>query len=45
MTKILVAEDEHAIRSFIVINLKRAGYDVIEAENGKEDDSDRKQKE
>jgi len=36
MTKILVAEDEHAIRSFIVINLKRAGYDVIEAENGKE---------
>ena len=36
MTKILVAEDEHAIRSFIVINLKRAGYEVIEAENGRE---------
>ena len=36
MTKILVAEDEHAIRSFIVIKLKRAGYEVIEAENGRE---------
>lgn len=35
MTKILVAEDEHAIRSFIVINLKRAGFEVVEAENGR----------
>lgn len=32
--KILVAEDEAAIREFIVINLKRAGYDVIEAVDG-----------
>lgn len=34
MKKILVAEDEAAIREFVVINLKRAGYDVIEAESG-----------
>lgn len=34
MKKILVAEDEQAIREFIVINLKRAGYEVTEAENG-----------
>ncbi|HCA71845.1 MAG TPA: DNA-binding response regulator [Ruminococcaceae bacterium] len=34
MKKILVAEDEQAIREFVVINLKRAGYDVTEAENG-----------
>ena len=27
--KILVAEDEESIREFIVLNLKRAGYDVI----------------
>ena len=32
--KILVAEDEAAIREFIVINLKRNGYEVIAAENG-----------
>ena len=32
MKKILVLEDEASIRSFIVINLRRAGYDVIEAE-------------
>ena len=31
MKKILVLEDEASIRSFIVINLRRAGYDVIEA--------------
>ncbi len=36
MKKILVAEDETAIREFVVINLKRAGYDVVEAENGDE---------
>ena len=34
MKKILVAEDEQAIREFVVINLNRAGYDVTEAENG-----------
>lgn len=32
--KILVVEDEASIRSFIVINLSRAGYDVCEAESG-----------
>ncbi len=36
MKKILVCEDEAAIRDFIVINLTRGGYDVIEAENGDE---------
>ncbi len=35
MKRILVAEDETAIREFIVINLKRSGYDVVEAQNGK----------
>lgn len=32
--KILVMEDEDNIRSFVVINLKRAGYEVLEADNG-----------
>ncbi|MBR1704135.1 MAG: response regulator transcription factor, partial [Clostridia bacterium] len=36
MRKILVAEDEAAIREFIVINLKRSGYDVTEAADGAE---------
>ena len=36
MKKVLVLEDEASIRSFIVINLRRAGYDVIEAENGEQ---------
>lgn len=36
MRKVLVLEDESNIRSFIVINLRRAGYDVIEAETGEE---------
>lgn len=36
MKKVLVLEDESSIRSFIVINLRRAGYDVIEAETGEE---------
>ena len=36
MKKVLVLEDEANIRSFIVINLRRAGYDVIEAESGEE---------
>ncbi len=32
--KILVLEDEESIRSFVVLNLKRAGYEVIEAGSG-----------
>ena len=36
MKRILIAEDETAIRDFIVINLKRSGYDVTEACNGRE---------
>ena len=36
MKKILVCEDESAIREFIVINLKRSGYDVTEAADGAE---------
>ncbi len=36
MKRILVAEDEASIREFIVINLKRGGYDVTEAENGRQ---------
>ena len=34
MKKILVCEDEAAIRDFVVINLRRAGYDVVEADCG-----------
>ena len=34
MVNILVVEDEDAIREFIVINLKRAGYNVIDVSNG-----------
>ncbi len=34
MKKILVAEDEATIREFVVINLKRAGYTVVEADCG-----------
>ena len=34
--RVLVAEDEQAIREFIVINLKRAGYETIEAADGLE---------
>jgi len=36
MKKVLVLEDESSIRSFVVINLKRAGYDVLEAEYGEQ---------
>ena len=36
MKKVLVLEDEANIRSFVVINLKRAGYDAIEAGTGQE---------
>lgn len=34
MQKVLVLEDEANIRSFIVINLKRSGYEPIEADCG-----------
>lgn len=36
MKKILVLEDEANIRSFVVINLNRAGYETIEAGSGEE---------
>ena len=36
MRKVMVLEDEASIRSFIVINLHRAGYEVVEAETGEE---------
>ena len=36
MRKVLVLEDEENIRSFVVINLKRAGYETIEAGTGEE---------
>ena len=36
MKRILVAEDEAAIREFVVINLERAGYEVVEADCGEE---------
>ena len=36
MKKILVLEDENAIRSFVVINLRRSGYDPLEAATGEE---------
>lgn len=34
--KVLILEDEESIRDFIVINLKRSKFDVIEAETGEE---------
>ena len=34
MKRVLVAEDEQNIREFVVINLQRAGYEIIEAETG-----------
>ena len=36
MKKVLILEDEENIRSFVVINLRRAGYDAIEASTGME---------
>ena len=36
MKKVLILEDEANIRSFVVINLKRAGYEAIEASTGPE---------
>jgi DNA-binding response OmpR family regulator len=32
----MICEDEDAIREFVVINLKRAGYDVTDVSNGEE---------
>ena len=36
MKKILILEDEENIRSFVVINLQRAGYFTVEAATGQE---------
>ena len=36
MKRILVCEDESSIREFVVINLKRSGYEVVEAGSGEE---------
>lgn len=36
MKKVLIAEDETSIRDFVVINLRRSGYDVLEAADGTE---------
>ena len=36
MKKVLILEDEVSIRSFVVINLRRAGYEAIEAGTGPE---------
>lgn len=36
MKKILVAEDENVIRDIIAINLMRAGYEVVQASDGRQ---------
>jgi len=36
MKKVLILEDEVNIRSFVVINLQRAGYEVVEAGTGED---------
>ena len=36
MTKILVLEDEASIRSFIMINLKKNNFDIVETSSGEE---------
>ena len=36
MKRILIAEDEDVIRDFIVINLKRAGYEVVDVPDGEQ---------
>lgn len=36
MKKVLIAEDESAIREIIAITLKRAGYDVTECKDGRD---------
>ena len=34
MKRILVCEDEDSIREFVVLNLKRSGYDVVDVNCG-----------
>ena len=36
MKKILVCEDESAIRDFVVINLQRSGYTTVAVSSGEE---------
>lgn len=36
MSRVLIAEDEAAIREFIVINLQRNGYEAVQAADGRE---------
>ncbi len=36
MKKVMILEDEENIRSFVVINLRRAGYEAIEAATGQQ---------
>ena len=36
MTKILILEDETSIRSFIRVNLKKNGFEAVEAASGEE---------
>lgn len=36
MKRILIAEDEDVIRDFVVINLRRAGYDVVDVPSGEQ---------
>ena len=36
MKKVLILEDEENIRSFVVINLQRAGYETVEAGSGQQ---------
>lgn len=36
MSKVLILEDEESIRSFIVVNLRRSGLEVVEAGDGEE---------
>jgi DNA-binding response OmpR family regulator len=36
LKRVLVCEDEASIREFVVINLKRAGYEVVEAGSGED---------
>ena len=36
MKRILVCEDEDTIRDFVVINLQRSGYNVVDVGSGEE---------
>ena len=36
MRRILVCEDEDSIREFVVINLQRVGYEVVEVNCGED---------